>query len=296
MATWLPVQLLINSLITASHVALLGCGFFLILSVTRFFNFAHGAIYLLAPYLALALTKYCAVPLALACILGIIMATAVGVLLDQSVFRPLSRSKASSLVLLLASLGLYVVLENLVSLSMGSGTQILWQRPVFEGYAIGMARITAIQIVSIIGALGVVISLLLLLRLTRTGLWIRAVADDPELAECSGIHFNYVRSMAFAVGTGLAAVSGILAGLDVPLTPAMGLHPLMLCFVAVVIGEPFGLVGVAVASFVLGLARSYGAWFVGTEWQDATVFVLFIVALLIGKVRLFSNAAKKVTV
>ena len=156
-----------------------------------------------------------------------------------------------------------------------------------------IARITAIQIISIIGALGVVISLLLLLRLTRHGLWIRAVANDPELAECSGINSNYVRSTAFAVGAGLAAISGIFAGLDLPLTPTMGLQPLMLCFVAVVIGEPFGLLGVAVASLVLGLARSYGAWFVGTEWQDATVFVLLIVALFIGKARLLGNAVIK---
>ena len=98
------MQLLVNGLITASQIVLLGCGFFLILSVARFFNFAHASIYLLGPYLALGFAEHLGLHLGVACGLGIIVASATGVFLDASVFRPLARRKASSLILLLASL------------------------------------------------------------------------------------------------------------------------------------------------------------------------------------------------
>jgi len=279
------MQLLVNSLITASHVVLLGCGFLLILSLARFFNFAHGAIFLLGPYLALALAEYVGLHLGLACGLGILVATTTGVLLDIGLFRPLARRRASGLILLLASLGVYVVLENLVSLAMGTETHVLWQRPAQVGYAIGDARITAIQVATIITAVFAAGILVLGLRRSRAGLWLRAVADDEELAACSGIPYGYVRTVSFAVGSALAAISGVLSGLDVPLNPTMGLQPLMLCVVAAVLAAPYGMVGIVGAAVVLGLARSYGAWVVGTEWQDATVFVLFLVALLSGNAR-----------
>lgn len=289
------MQLLVNGLITASQVVLLGCGVYLILSVARFFNFAHGAVFLLGPYLALAFTAHLGLHLGLACSLAVVVATAMGVCLDLGLFRPLAQRKASGLVLLLASLGAYVVLENLVALAMGSGTHVLWQRPAQIGYALGEARVTGVQIASMVTAACATGILLLGLKVSRIGLSFRAVADDPELAACSGIPSEYVRTVAFAVASGFAAVGGVLSGLDVPLTPTMGLQPLMLGVVAAVLGAPFGVRGIAVAALALGLARSCGAWVIGTQWQDATVFVLFLLVLLLGRTRLVDSRARRAT-
>ena len=117
-------QLFVNGLIAGGIYSLVALGFGLIYSTTRFFHFAHGAVYAVGAYLTYAcwlfgLSLYIAIPLA------IIGTSILGALLDIGIYRPLRQRGASSLILLIASLGLFTVIQNLISLVFGDDTKTI---------------------------------------------------------------------------------------------------------------------------------------------------------------------------
>jgi len=273
-------QIIVNAVVAASTVMLVGSGFLLIYSTTRFFHFAHGLVFAACPYFAFFLKSWLAIPPGAAIVLAVAFAAALGCLMDVLAYRPLRHKGASPLVLLLASLGLYIFLQNGISLVFGDDTKSIRSGVVTEGVAILGARITPIQITTICVSAALVTLLLVLLRKTRLGRAMRAVANDPELALISGIDSDRVILWAFGAGSALGGVAGILVALDVDMTPTMGMNALLLGVVAVVVGGIDSIPGLVMGALLVALAQQVGAWQIGSQWQDAIVFVVLLAFLL----------------
>ncbi len=288
-------QLFINSLIAGSVYALVALGFGLIYSTTRFFHFAHGAVYAAGAYLAyagwlLGLSLYIAIPLA---VIGTAM---LGALIEVGVYRPLRRKNASSLIHLLASLGLFTVIQNLISLIFGDDTKTIRSGVVREGLPLFEARITPIQIAIII-----VSGLLLLLcwafmQKTKMGKAMRAVANDPELAKVVGIDTDRVILFTFVLGSALAAIAAILISLDTDMTPMMGFYALLMGVVAVIVGGVGSIPGAALGGLLVGMAQHLGVWKIPTQWQDTIVFLILIFFLLFRPQGFMGKVVKKAAV
>ncbi len=116
-------QLTANALIAAGAYCLVAVGFGLIFATTRFFHFAHGAVYAWGAYLAFLFVKVLGLPLVAGAALAVVLCGGLGAAFELGLYRPLRARGASPLVLLLASLGAYVVLQNLISLLFGDQTQ-----------------------------------------------------------------------------------------------------------------------------------------------------------------------------
>lgn len=274
-------QLLVNTLIAASLYAIVGLGFSLIYSSVRFFHFSHAAVFTIGAYSAFVLSAQLRVPLAVALPLSIAVCVLTGVALEVLLYRPLRRRGASSLVLLLASLGVYIVAQNALSLIFGDDSKAIRLGAVQEGHALLGARMTGVQIATFATALYLSAALSILLHRTRLGIQIRAVADDPVLASVSGIATDRTILASFATGSALAGVAGLLTALDVDMSPTMGMNVLMMGVVAAIIGGIGSVSGVAAGAFLLALARHFGVWHVGSQWQDAVAFLVLIVFLLL---------------
>jgi len=288
-------QLLINGIIAASTYALLALGFGLIYSSTRFFHFAHGAIYTTAAYLAytcwlLGLSLYVAIPLA---VIGTAM---LGALIDVGIYRPLRKKNASSLILLLASLGLFTIIQNLISLIFGTDTKTIRSGAVTEGLPIFGARITPIQIAIIIVSALLILLCWVLMKKTKIGKAMRAVANDPELAQVVGIESDRVILFTFALGSALAAVAAILISLDTDMTPMMGFYALLMGVVAVIAGGVGSIPGAALGGLLVGMAQHLGVWKIPTQWQDTIVFLILIFFLLFRPQGFLGKAVKKAAV
>ena len=124
----------------------------------------------------------------------------------------------------------------------------------------------------------------------------RAVANDPELANVSGINSNAVILWAFAIGSGLAGVAGVLIALDVDMTPTMGMNALMMGVVVVIIGGVNNIPGIALGALLLATAQHLGAWFIGSQWQDAIAFIILVVFLLFKPEGFFGKKVRSATV
>ncbi len=272
-------QLILNGVVAASAHALLGLGFGLIFWVTRFFHFAHGIVFVAGAYLAFLFRVWLGLPLFVAFVFSTGLCVILGCCMDLSVYRPLRRKRASSLILLLASLGIYIVLQNLVSIVFGDDTKSIRSGAVEEGLNILGARITPIQVLTVCLSLASMAAVFALLRRTKIGSAMRAVACDSELACVSGIESNRVALWTFAVGSGIAGMAGILIALDMDMTPTMGLIPLMMGVVAVIIGGQGSIPGLALGALFVGLAQHLGIWRISSQWQDAIAFVILLAFL-----------------
>ena len=289
-------QLIMNSLIAGCVYALVGVGFGLIYSSMRFFHLAHGIVFTAGPYLAFFLAERGGLPHPVALLLAVVLSALLGIAMEICVYRRLRRRTASPLVLLLASLGLYVVLQNVISVVFGDNVQTLRWWLTDEGISLAGARITLIQITTVCATAALAFALSVFLKITQMGRAIRAVADDPELAEVSGIGSDGVVLCAFAIGSGLAGVAGVLFALDVDMTPTMGMNVLMLGVVAAIIGGIGSIPGTVLGAILLGLAQNLGVWHLSTQWQDAIAFVVLLAFLLLKPQGLLGKKLKKAVV
>jgi branched-subunit amino acid ABC-type transport system permease component len=197
---------------------------------------------------------------------------------------------------MIASLGLYICMQNFLSMVFGDSTRTIRTGVVEEGINVLGARITPVQIVTICVSVVLVIALSIFLKRTKIGKSMRAVANDPELANVSGINSNRVILWAFAIGSGLAGLAGILVALDVDMTPTMGMHALLMGVVAMIIGGINSIPGIALGALLLAMAQHSGAWYIGSQWQDAIAFIILIVFLLFKPEGFLGKKVKAATV
>jgi len=212
--------------------------------------------------------------------LALATGTGLGWCLEFAVYRPMRRSGASSLILLLASLGLYILLQNAISMLFGDDTKVIFGSAVAPTLGIHGARITGVQLAVMVMAVAVLIAKIFYLDKTRIGLALRAIADSPELAKVSGIDFDRTMGFAFCLGSFLASAVGLSRAFDVGMTPTMGLPMLLLGVVAVVLGGNGKAIGVAVASVLLASFQQIAGWQFGTHWEETTAFLLLLAFLL----------------
>jgi branched-chain amino acid transport system permease protein len=292
----IPTQLLLNGLVAGGVYALVALGFALVYASTRFFHFAHGVVYTAAAYVAFGLSVSAHLPLAISVALAIIAAGLLGAGIEVGVYRPLRRRYASSLILLIASFGVYIVLQNVISMLFGDNVKSLRQGPPQEGLLMWGARVTPLQIGIVIAAVALFVITGLVIMRTRTGKALRAVANDAELALASGIDSERVILFAFAMGSVLAAVAAILVSFDVDMVPTMGMNALLMGVVATIIGGIGSIPGAAVGGLLLGLAQHLGVWKIGSQWQDSIAFLLLLLFLLVRPYGVFGRKLTKARV
>ena len=201
--------------------------------------------------------------------------------MELTIYKPLRRKKASSIILLLASLGIYIVLQNVISMVFGDDTKSIRTWEVREGINVFGAYITPVQIIIIVTSIILVLIVTVYLNRVKTGKAMKAVANDSELAKISGIKSDRIILIAFAIGSALAGIAGILVALDVDMTPTMGMNMLLMGVVAMIIGGVGSIRGIVLGSLLLATAQNLAVWFISSQWMDASAFLLLLIFLLL---------------
>lgn len=273
-------QVLFSSLLAAARYLLVALGFWLILRVGRFFDLSYGAIFALAAYLTFSFRTWANMPLAVAVILAVVVSAIVGCLIEKLVYARLRADEATALVLLLASLGVYVVLQNLLSLMWGDETRLNYSATLSESMVVLGANLTKGQTLILLFSVGFAFCAFFVLRRTRMGTIVHAVANDPELARISGIDSNKVSLATYVVASALAALAGCLVSFDLGMNPTIGMSALFFGAVAVIAGGTRSIAGAALGALIIGVIQQVGSVTLGAEWQDGIVFAVLIVFLL----------------
>ena len=277
----IPPQIIANSIVAGSIYALVGMGFSLIYGTTRFLNLTHGVLAAVGGYSVWYFGGTLGFPLSLAVVIGVGIATLVGYATELLIYRPLRKRKASSMVLLVASLGAFTALQAIVAILFGSSFRtFISLAGAHHTFDIGTASVTDIQILTIVFSFLSLVVFWLLLTKTQFGRAIRAVSDDEEVAKIVGINTNHIIGGVFLIGSALAGLVGILAGFDTGIVPTMGLDLLLKGVIAAIVGGMGNIYGAFLGAFLLGFAENFGIFYVSGEWKDAIAFAILILFLL----------------
>ncbi|MFH1852432.1 MAG: branched-chain amino acid ABC transporter permease [Candidatus Neomarinimicrobiota bacterium] len=274
-------QLIANGLIAGSIYSLIAIGFTLIYRTVNFFHFAHGVVYTIGAYLAYTLIRTLEFPFIISLIISIVITTIIGIGIDCLVYAPLRKKKASNLIFLLASFGVFVFLQNLIQLIYGAQILSIRTGEIKEGHHILGAVITDIQIIILVISIVLFLLVWWFVQSAKIGKAMRAVSDDPLAAGVVGIDPEKTIMIAFAIGSALAAMAGILISYETNLEPTMGFNAILKGIIASIIGGIGSIPGAVLGGYFLGLAENLGIWKIQSGWKDAIAFGILIIFLLL---------------
>ena len=273
---------LINGLSLGSVYAIIALGYTMVYGIAKMLNFAHGDIIMVGGYVCFCAVNYLGLPAGVGVLLSIVACTVLGIVVERLAYKPLRN--APSLDVLITAIGVSYFLQNAALLIWGSDTKSfpsvvdLPSVSLFDGQLV----ISAITIVTVLSGIVVMIALTAFTGKTRMGKAMRACSEDRGAATLMGINVNSTISLTFAIGSGLAAVAGVLMCSAYPtLIPTTGSLPGIKAFTAAVIGGIGSIPGAFVGGLVLGVIEIFAKAYVGTQLADAIVFGVLIVVLLV---------------
>jgi branched-chain amino acid transport system permease protein len=273
-------QLIINGLIAGSIYALVAAGYSLIYSTNRFMHFAHGITIVSSSYMLFLLFSILSIPFIVSCLLTLVFASAFGYGMNKIIYNPLQKRKSSHVILLIASLGISILFENLILLIFGATVKTIGYIKTTQGLSIIGASITVLQIIIFATAMILMGLLYLLTKKTKLGRNMRAVAENTELASITGINHKRIADYSFIIGSFLGGVAGILVALEQNLQSGVGTQLIIKGFTGSIIGGITSVPGSIAGSYLLGLSENLGIWVLPSGYKDAIAFILLIVFLI----------------
>ncbi len=300
------MQQLLDGILTGSFLSLGAIGLTLVMHILRFANFSHAELLSVGAYSALVFERLFAAllpsfaaklgplsltwALLLAILVSMVLTGITAVVLDRLVFRRV-RVKGSELSMVFASFGLALVVRNLIGLTFGLQST-LYSRDI--AFAVVLSRDPLIlvkpdQVFVLVAALTIMVALHLLLSRTTFGFALRAVAENPELAQVNGVNLGRMIAATWAIAGALAAAAGVFYGLSHQLIPVMGRDLVLPIFAATIVGGIGSVYGAVLGGFVVGIASNLALMVLPSGYSPAVPFLLILIVLLVRPHGLFGG-------
>ena len=273
------LQYIINGVSIGTIYAIIALGYTMVYGIAKMLNFAHGDVIMVGGFMAYTAISRMGMPELAAVPLAMLVCVLLGMLIEGLAYRPLRG--APSLAVLITAIGVSIFLQN--------AAQQIWHADP-KVYAGNMGNISlfggALNIsgdapVNIAVAVAIMVALTWFTSRTRTGKAMRAVSEDRDAAALMGINVNRTISITFAIGSGLAAVAGVLLWHKTNLQPTFGAMPGIKAFTAAVLGGVGSMPGAMLGGVLLGLVETLSKAYISTQFSDAIVFSVLIVILLV---------------
>jgi len=288
------LQQIVNGLSLGSIYALVALGYTMVYGIIKLINFAHGDIMMVGAYAGWFATTTLHMSFIPALLLAMAVSAILGVLIERIAYKPLRN--ATRIAALITAIGVSFFLEYGGMLVVSP--QMRTYPPVFPEtiYNVGGIIIKYGDIVMIVTSLILMVLLHGIVKYSKIGKAMRAVAYDNEAASLMGINVNNTISVTFAIGSALAAAAGVLMGVYFnTIDPLMGIVPGLKAFVAAVLGGIGIIPGAMVGGYFLGLTESIVSGLGASTWRDAVAFLILILVLIIKPSGLFGkNIREKV--
>jgi neutral amino acid transport system permease protein len=282
-------QLGLNGLSSGSIYALGAVGLTLVYGILKLVNFAHGDFLTFGAYMAYLVNVTWDLPIVVAVFWAIVTTAVLGIVLEKVMWGPMRARGAGMLQLLLMAIGLALVIRYAI--------QFVWSTELrqldvnrtatvdFLGLTVGRT-----QLIVIITGFVLLLGTGLMLRYTLLGKRMRALSDDLDLAETSGIDTSRVILWTWIFAAGFAGLAGVLAGAITQVQPELGFELLLPIFAAVVMGGIGNAYGALAGGLVLGLVVEWSTLFIDARWKTAIGFVVLILVLVVRPQGIFGRA------
>lgn len=289
------ISYLVNGISLGSVYAIIALGYTMVYGIAKMLNFAHGDVIMVGGYAAFSIIMYYGGSPWMAVLGAIVVCTVLGIVIETVAYRPLLEA-ASPLAVLITAIGVSYLLQNVVLLIFGStpkSFQSVVSLPSLK-LADGALTISGTTIVTIATCIVILVVLSLFINKSKPGQAMLAVSEDKGAAQLMGINVNGTIALTFAIGSGLAAIAGVLLLSAYPsLTPYTGSMPGIKAFVAAVFGGIGSIPGAMIGGILLGVIEILGKAYISSQLSDAIVFAVLIVVLLVKPTGLFGRAIQE---
>jgi branched-subunit amino acid ABC-type transport system permease component len=286
------LQTSINGLSIGSIYALAAIGLTLVYGILKLVNFAHGDFMTLGAYVAFAVNVSAGMPLALAIAAALAAVALMGLTFEYAIWRPMRVRGAGMLQLLLMSLGLAFVIRYMVQFEWTGQSQRLNVNTLQAWHPFDLI-ISRIQVI-VMAAAGVLLTLVaILLKTTTLGKSMRALSDNFDLAEVSGINTGRVIAVTWLLAGGLAGLAGVFMAIyQTTFDSDSGFRILLSVFAAVILGGIGSAYGALAGGLLIGLAEEWSTMFVTPTYKAAVGFLILILVLLMRPQGIFGRAVR----
>lgn len=273
---------LINGISLGSIYAIIALGYTMVYGIAKMLNFAHGDVIMVGGFVVFSTMSGMGLPPVISVLISIVVCTALGMLIERIAYKPLR--KASKLAVLITAIGVSYFLQNVALLIYGSNTKSFTSVVSIDPISLadGAVIISGETIVTIIACIVIMAGLTSFIKYSKSGRAMLAVSEDSGAAQLMGVNVNATIALTFAIGSGLAAVAGVLLCSSYPaLTPYTGAMPGIKAFVAAVFGGIGSIPGAFVGGILLGVIEILGKAYISAQLADAIVFAVLVIVLLV---------------
>ena len=272
---------LVSGISLGSIYAIIALGYTMVYGIAKMLNFAHGDVIMVGGYISFLAAVNLGLPPLVSVLAAMAVCTVLGIIIEALAYRPLR--SAPSLAVLITAIGVSYFLQNSALLIFGANPKAY--TPVVSGTLQlfdGQLSISHVSILTIVCCVVIMVALTLFTGKTRMGKAMRACSEDKGAAQLMGINVDGTISMVFAIGSGLAAIAGVLLCSAYPtLMPTTGSMPGIKAFTAAVFGGIGSIPGAALGGILLGIIEIMSKTYISTQLSDAIVFGVLIIVLLI---------------
>ena len=279
----------LNGLSLGSVYALGAVGLTLVYGILKLVNFAHGDFLTFGAYMAFLVSVTWDAPLLLGIVFAIVATAALGVAFERIMWGPMRARKAGLLQLLLMSIGLAFLLQNTIQFIWGTQIRDLDVNVTDTVEFLGL-RIGRTDLLVIVIGFVTLLAIGAMLKYTLLGKRMRALSDNFDLAETSGVDTSRVVLYTWVFAGGLAGLAGVLAGAVTTVKPQMGFELLLPIFAAVILGGIGDAFGALAGGIVLGLVIEWSTLVIEPRWKIAVGFAVLILVLFIRPQGIFGRA------
>ena len=270
----------LNGLQLGSIYALVALGYTMVYGIILLLNFAHGDIIMVGAYISWLVMSKLGLNPAIAVVLSIVGCMLLGVLIDKVAYAPLR--DAPRLSILITAIGVSYFLENGSQLLFGADAKVVPPYTSVSNIQVGDLTLSFSAIVTVVVTAVATVVLTFLVQKTKLGKAMRAVSEDMGAARLMGINVNSTISFTFAVGSALAGIGAVLYCMAyTQASPTMGIMLGTKAFVAAVLGGIGSIPGAVIGGLLVGFAEVFVSAIGLSVWQDAVVFLLLIVVLIV---------------
>ena len=272
------ISYLVTGISLGSVYAIIALGYTMVYGIAKMLNFAHGDVIMIGGYVVFVSVSN----LGINPYVAILISMAVCTVVEKVAYKPLRN--ASPLAVLITAIGVSYLLQNVALLIFGSDTKAFTSVVTMKNITLfdGQLIIPGVAVVTVLACIVIMIGLSLFIKKTKAGRAMVAVSEDKGAAQLMGINVNGTISLTFAIGSGLAAIAGVLLCSAYPsLTPYTGAMPGIKAFVAAVFGGIGSIPGAMIGGILLGIIENLSKAYISSQMADAIVFAVLIIVLLV---------------
>lgn len=283
------IQTLVAGVLLGGVYALVSVGLNLLFGVVRVINFAHGEFVMIGMYITFWLWAGAGLDPYLSLLIVAPVMFLIGVLFQRGIIQPLGGTSANMKIF--ATVGISIILQNLALYLWGGQHRAVNTSYSTSVFTFAGINVSVGRLIAFVGALVMVAVLFYILNRTMTGNVLRAIAEDGPTAVLVGIPVKKFYFIATGISVMLAGVAGVLLTPFTSASPLFGVHMTLIAFIVVVIGGMGSMVGSLVGGVLLGAIETLAGTYISPALQQAVLFALFIIVVLVRPQGLFGKGA-----